>query len=101
MYDFLYNSSTVELHEAVKGPFESSEILEQGGVTYLFLLMMEIFKMTRDVVIALKNYLSYFSEHGIVHIITPTLPSIPPIVATMTPMSPIVNVTVPNNPPLP
>jgi hypothetical protein len=65
LFDFLYNSSTAELRERVQPAYEALRPLQQGGIVYLYLLLTEMFQLTRDVVQALKDFIKNFTLYGV------------------------------------
>ena len=48
----------------MKNSFDQLDSIKKGGATYLYLILKEMFKMSRDVVNALKTFLQNFSEKG-------------------------------------
>ena len=63
--DLMMNSSEVELKGRVDEKFEKLDSLEQGGITYLKLMLDEMFCMTNDVVTALQTFLKNFAVEGL------------------------------------
>ena len=54
-----------ELHGSIKPQYESLTLSQRGGIIYLWLLLSEMFKMTRDVVTSLKEYIKRFTQEGV------------------------------------
>ena len=65
---FLYNSCTVELRACVDVTYESLEAVERGGAVYFYLILVEMFQMTTDVVTALKSTFISFRKEGLLKI---------------------------------
>ncbi len=65
---FLYNSCTVELRSCVDVTYDTLEAVERGGVVYFYLILVEMFQMTTDVVTALKSTFTNFRKEGLLKI---------------------------------
>ena len=65
MKDFLINSSEAALTQHVDEKYQALDSLERGGITYLKLLLDEMFLMTNYVVSALQKFLKTFSDIGL------------------------------------
>ena len=63
--DLTMNSSEAKLKQRVDEKFDKIKSLEQGGITYLKLMLDKIFCMTNDVLAALQNFLKVFAEEGL------------------------------------
>ena len=68
LFDFIYNSTTTELCDSVKLQYEILKVSQQGGIVYIWLLLSEMFKMMRDVVTSLKEFLKQFTQEGVLKI---------------------------------
>ena len=53
------------MRERIEGYHNSLPGNEQGGVTYLYLLLRCLFFLSRDTVAALKTFLSLFRDKGL------------------------------------
>ena len=60
LLSYLMNSCTTELYNCIKDEFKSLSTFEQGGATFLYLIMSWMFQMMTDVVTALKSVISQF-----------------------------------------
>jgi hypothetical protein len=63
--DFVYNSSTDALRTATTKKYDRLAENQRGGVTYLYLTLMEMFQMSREVKDAMLGFLSLFKRKGI------------------------------------
>lgn len=65
LQSFLYKSCTAALRERIDGYYTALGKTEQGGVTYLYLVLKCLFFLSRDTVAALKKFLSLFRDKGL------------------------------------
>ena len=65
MKDLLVNSSEAALTQRVDEKYQALDSLERGGITYLKLLLDEMFFMTNDVVSALQMFINTFADVGL------------------------------------
>ena len=65
MKDLPVNSSEADLTQSVDEKYQALDSLEREGITYLKLLLDEIFCMTKDVVSALQTFLKTCSDIGL------------------------------------
>ena len=63
--EFVYNSSTDALKTAVLKKYEKIPANQRGGVVYLYLTLMEMFQMSREVKDAMLFFLSLFKRKGV------------------------------------
>ncbi|MCP2504621.1 MAG: hypothetical protein NLN65_04940, partial [Candidatus Poseidoniaceae archaeon] len=62
---FVYRSSTESLKAAVKNKYSKLPPSQQGGFTYLYLTLCEMFKMTREVKESMLVFLKLFKAKGL------------------------------------
>ena len=62
MKNLLVNSSEAALTQRVDEKYQALDYLKRGGITYLKLLLDEMFFMTNDVVSALQTFLKTFQK---------------------------------------
>ena len=62
MKDLLVNSSKAALTQCVDEKYQALDSMERGGITYLKLLLDEMFCTTNDVVSALQTLLKTFAD---------------------------------------
>jgi hypothetical protein len=62
---FVYNSSTDSLRSSVAKKYDRLLPNQQGGVSYLFFTLNEMFQMSREVVDAMKKFLEIFKRNGV------------------------------------
>eukprot|EP00956_Cyclotella_meneghiniana_P039536 scaffold173548_cov23-Cyclotella_meneghiniana.AAC.1 len=62
------NSCTQELRDCIKEEYAQLDPFEQGGPTFLYLIMAKMFQMTTDVVTALKSVIAKFGRDGVAKI---------------------------------
>ncbi len=63
--EFVYNSSTDALKTAVIKKYDKIPANQRGGAVYLYLTLMEMFQMSREVKDAMLFFLSLFKRKGI------------------------------------
>ena len=63
--DLLINLSEAALSKRVDNKFQQLEPIEQGGITYLKFLLVEMFCMPNDVVTEFQLYLKAFYDEGL------------------------------------
>jgi hypothetical protein len=63
--EFVYNSSTDALKTAVLKKYEKIPANQRSGIVYLYLTLMEMFRMSREVKDAMLFFLSLFKRKGI------------------------------------
>ena len=63
--EFVYNSSTDSLKEAVGPKYEKLPRNQRGGVIYTYLTLCEMFVMSREVKQAMLNFLDSFKKSGL------------------------------------
>jgi len=62
--EFIYNSCTDSLHTANDKKFTKIPLEQQGGVTYLWYCLDEMFTMSREVRQAMLNFIALFKRRG-------------------------------------
>ena len=65
MKDLLVNTSEAALTQRADEKYQALDSLERGGITYLKLLIDEMFCMTNDVVSELQKFLKTFADVGL------------------------------------
>ena len=65
MKDLLVNSREASLTQRVDEKYQALDSLEQGGITYLNLILDEMFCMTNNMVSALQTFLKTFADFGL------------------------------------
>ena len=61
----MYGSSTESLRAVVKTKYYKLPTSQQGGFTYLYLTLCEMFKMTREVKESMLVFLKLFKAKGL------------------------------------
>ena len=62
---FVYNSSTDSLSTAVEKKYDKLPLNQKGGVSYLFLILNEIFQMSCEIEEAMYKFLDIFKQNDI------------------------------------
>ena len=65
LQEFVYNSSTDSLRNAVNQHYEKLAPLMKGGVTYLYYTLCEMFLMSREVEDSMITFLGLFRRKGV------------------------------------
>eukprot|EP00956_Cyclotella_meneghiniana_P026982 scaffold59653_cov23-Cyclotella_meneghiniana.AAC.1 len=63
--EFIYNSCTDSLRTAIEKKFDKVPLEQQGGITYLWYCLDEMFTMSREVQQAMLDYIALFKRRGV------------------------------------
>eukprot|EP00956_Cyclotella_meneghiniana_P013100 scaffold18785_cov21-Cyclotella_meneghiniana.AAC.1 len=63
--EFIYNSCTDSLRTAIEKKFNKIPLEQQGGVTYLWYCLDEMFTMSREVRQAMLDFIALFKRRGV------------------------------------
>eukprot|EP00956_Cyclotella_meneghiniana_P015031 scaffold22790_cov42-Cyclotella_meneghiniana.AAC.3 len=63
--EFIYNSCTDSLRTAIEKKFDKIPLEQQGGITYLWYCLDEMFSMSREVRQAMLDFIALFKRRGV------------------------------------